>query len=353
MNRVHLLCVVAMSLLGCEEQPRPSEAPPESSSSDIAERITAAQEELRRVEEQIEVKRQEAKLLACKSDVEDLRAEVSLERAACMYELAEQAKCNAEVERDKGDSSLFGCTLGIVGALASGGSATPWALSGCVAGRAAGELSAKECPIPVCAADPDELMTRALEQRGWSQMPQCGGRLGVEVETPLIGLVGVVKVDAVGRLDKAGVRDGDMIAYVEEERVKSPESLDSLLHRYAEQEVEVSFVRDEKIWKGRMTIPKNVESLRYRASKEYRVTHRWGARVMAVAPDGALADETVIGRDITHVDGVEVEHAEHLRELIRYRTPGETLRLSYRTPRTLETDESEVKLAIREDPWGL
>lgn len=331
-----------------ESRPKPSEV-----EVDLAERIALAQEELRRVEAAVEATRQEAMFFACQAEVEDLNAEVNLQRAECMLELAAQAECKAGVERGKGDASLLGCALGLAAAAFSGGSAAPWALGGCAAGRLTGEAVAKECPVPVCVSQSEVPMALGLEKRGWSQLPQCGGRLGVEVETPLIGLLGVLKVTEPGRLTKAGLQKNDMIAYVGEERVKTPESLKLLFELNFGKEVEVSFVRDELLWKGHMTVPRNVSSLRYHVENEYRVTHRWGARVKSIDQSGAISDQDAIGRDITHVDDVEVANAEHLRDLLRYRKPGTKLELQFRTPRSLEKDSARVTLVNREDKWAL
>jgi hypothetical protein len=76
-------------------------------------------------------------------------------------------------------------------AIFTGGSAAPWALGGCVAGRALADAQARECGTSNCSQRLQERQNALLKARGWVELPQCGGRLGIEVVTPLVVETGV------------------------------------------------------------------------------------------------------------------------------------------------------------------
>ena len=320
----------------------------------LDKRIAAAQAELARVNREVEEKRNEAVFLSCKADVEGFKTEVNLARAECSYELAMQMQCIASAARSKGDSALLGCGLGFLAATFTGGAATPWALGGCFAGRVAGEVGADECPVPECSGRDTELYGDALKARGWERPPQCGGVMGVQVETPLLGLVGVLKVVDPGVLGEAGVSQGDRIAYVNDIRVKSDADLQRVLQGSVGAEVDVSLVRDEILWKARMTLPSSEIYFRqYRVVPEYRAEHRYGARIVSVSERSALAGRELVGRDVFKVDGVEVVNTDHLYDLLRYRKTGEQVEIVLRTPNVMTLETVTVQLGPRNDKWSL
>lgn len=315
--------------------------------------VEDAKGELKRIEAEVEKHREEVRFLSCQAGVEEFNAELSLAHAACTFELAEHARCDAQVEREKGDAAWGGCGFGFAIALATGGSAAPWALGGCLAGRTAGELSAAECPTPQCREEHDQRYREALAKRSWQQLPQCGGGLGIQVETPLIGLVRVLRVVNPGTLKRAGVQEGDAIAYVGAIRVKTAEELQAQLAASAGREVEIRYVRSENLYIGKTTLPDAPSSTRYAVESQALVQHRWGARVVSIDAGSPLAGAGLDGKDFVGIDGQEVMNADHLRDLLRYRRTGETIEAKFRTPKSQNTEDATFTLVGRQVQWSL
>lgn len=153
MTRV-LGVLVGVTCMACQSPSDDSN--PSGEAGELAQllnNVEAAKEELKRIETEVEKHREEVRFLSCQAAVEEFKAELSLAHAACTFEVAEQARCDAQVEREKADAGLGGCGVGLAIALASGGAVAPWALGGCLAGRTAGELAAPECPTPQCTEE--------------------------------------------------------------------------------------------------------------------------------------------------------------------------------------------------------
>jgi hypothetical protein len=310
----------------------------------LEEKLASAQRDLAEQEQRVERAKKEAKFYECKARNERLRSEVARHEAQCMNELATQAQCAAEVERGKGDSTLLGCFAGFAIAAASGGSAIPWALGGCGAGRGAGELAAKECPVPQCAAQDARAEVFAAE--GLKSLPLCGGRLGVALQDRLLTMTdGPVLTDP-GLLARAGLQSGDFLAFLDQIRVRGPDDLRDLLDARMGREIEVRFVREHRLYVGRTVLPNRRFAIDVRLSPGQSVSHYYGTQVAQVFPGSPLASHAPEGRPIVKFDGRDVVHSEHLRDMIRYRRAGETVAVELgRSPTGAEPVTVDVVLA--------
>jgi hypothetical protein len=353
---------LSIALLGsCEDGPTTSaptaavgEAPPDPRAAEVADRLAQMERETAEAEQRAARAKEEAAFYECKASVERVTATARAEQATCMNAIAQQARCIATVERQKGDASLVGALFGIVLAVGSGGTMTPWALGGAFAGRTAGEMNAKECPAPECTEDFTSLHQQLVEKEGWQRLPQCGGWLGLDVETPSLTLIGGAVIQEPGGMAAAGLAKGDFIAFVNDERTKTAaECADALRVAFLafdttrRQEAKIKFVRGEMMYQARLTVQERYDgSLLNGAS----ASHRYGARVLSVEPDGAANGTLRAGDTVFAVDGVT--SMEHLRDLLRYRRSGESLNLKVRRDGVPEL-QTHLALLPRGDRDGI
>lgn len=329
----------------------------------LAERIAVAETVLREKEALAMEAEREARFSECRAQVAEATAESALARAQCLQQLASEAQCMAEVERAKGDGTLAGCGIGILVALFTGGSAAPWALGGCFTGRVLADAQARECGVSNCADHLHERQEALLKAKGWSELPQCGGRLGVEVETPLITAAGAL-VTVPGLLGSAGIRPHDVIVSMKEAArfdvvvpaqefiPLSQEDYDAMVRGFAGREVEFDYVRGEQLYVGRAIVPEDSRRGRPRIEPIASVSYRWGARVIWVAPwvDGG---PTLEWARILTLDGQPVTSREHLRQLLRHRRAGETVTLQVRSDAESESRDVQLTLSERGEPIAL
>jgi hypothetical protein len=330
----------------------------------LAERIAVAEATLSEKEALAREAEREARFSECRAQVAEATAESSLARAQCLEQLASEAQCMAEVERAKGEGTLAGCGIGILVALFTGGSAAPWALGGCFTGRVLADAQARECAISDCAEHLQERQVALLKAKGWSELPQCGGRLGLEVETPLISVSAGVRVTVPGLLGSAGIRTHDVIVSMKEivgfdvvvpanEFIPlSQEDYDAMVRGFAGHEVEFGYVRGEQLYVGRAMIPQDPRRGRPDVEPIASVSYRWGAPVIWVAPwiDGG---PTIEWARILTLDGQAVTSRDHLRQLLRYRRAGETVTLWIRSEAENESRDVQLTLSERGEPVAL
>lgn len=156
-----------------------------------------------------------------------------------------------------------------------------------------------------------------------------------------------------GTLTRAGVQEGDAIAYINETRVKTAQELQAQLASWAGGEVELRYVRGETLYIGKTTLPDAPSSTRYTVEPQAVAQHRWGARIVSIESGSPLAGSGLDGKDFVDIDGHEVMNAEHLRDLLRYRRTGETIEAKFRTPKTQNTEGATFTLVGRQVPWSL
>lgn len=274
--------------------------------------------------------KREAEFYECKARNERFKAEAAELTASCSYQQAEQARCAAQVEREKGDSSLVGCIAGLGFAAVTGGAAGPLALGGCATGRVVGEMGAKECPLPPCQIEYSQRspLSIVIAREKLSTLPLCGGRLGLDLEDrPMVLTNGVEIVDA-GVLAVAGLSKGDFLAYLNQERVPTQDALNLRLTLERGKEIELRYVRDQRFYVGKAILPKTA-SVPVNVRSGATATHFYGTRIKGVSPDSPLKNSSVEGRQLLKLDGREVVSTEHLRDLIRHRLAGESVRLEF------------------------
>jgi hypothetical protein len=274
-----VVCILAVVSLNCSEaRVVTTRTLPSASSSSDAElnaRLARVEQELAESEARAARAREEARFFECKTSVERVRAEILAERTGCLRQIADQAACAAREEREKGDTTLIGCILGLGIAYASAGAATPYALGGCAAGRVAGEAAAEACPAPACAATLETAHEPHLRAEGWSEFPQCGGWLGVEVETPLLTLIDGLKVVTPGGLASAGLSEDDFIAYADGKRVKSLDDLATAISARSAAALELRYVRAQKMFAGKIEWPQAVGALRTDRVRLFSIGKQW------------------------------------------------------------------------------
>ena len=203
--------------------------------------------------------KREAEFYECKARNERFTAEAAELNATCLNKQAEQARCAAQVEREKGDSTLIGCITGLGLAALSGGSATPWALGGCATGRAAGELGARECPFPACAAEYAQRSPLSLPfstERVFRRFPFVVGAWASASRIVLSFSPADSKSSDAGILAAAGLSKGDFLAYLNQVRVPTKEALDQMLSERRGSEIELRYVRGQRLYVGKIVLPR-------------------------------------------------------------------------------------------------
>ncbi len=289
--------------------------------------MAAAEAELREKQRLIEAAAADAQFFECKASVERVEAEVSLAHTQCLQQLAAEAQCEAIEERKKGDTTLLGCIVGIAATLGSAGSAFGYALAGCTGGRLTGEALALQCGKSDCLSRLPEVERRLLVARGWTEVPQCGGLLGVELETSGVQIPSSVEVVEAGRLAVAGIERGDAILFVDGNIVSSPAELERILNESAARTATVHFVRAGQLYEGHLTIPGAPSSLEMRVQAIGAVSFQQGARIVSAEPRLLQIEPRLVGATVTSLDGEAVVSAEHLRRLLRYRRGGTIIEL--------------------------
>jgi hypothetical protein len=316
----------------------------------LAERIAASEALLNEKEALAKQAEVEARFHECRAEVAEATAQFAFTRAQCLEQLASEAQCRAEVEREKGDGTLMGCGLGILLALVSGGSAAPIALGGCMTGRALADAAARECGSSQCANHLVDEQRAWFREKGWPELPQCGGRFGLEVETPLVAERGLRVLEA-GFLQAAGVRAGDAIVSIAGQLWHSLPEYEEAARQFPGLEFDIRFVRDEQLYTGNARIPKNLD--RARPSLEWvdSVPYRQGARITWVAPwvqTPGLEQATVVS-----IDGHAVSSRDHLRELLRFRRSGDAVTLRILPKDSISERDVQLPLGGRSEPFAL
>ncbi|MEO8179427.1 MAG: hypothetical protein ABI895_11405 [Deltaproteobacteria bacterium] len=317
----------------------------------IDARIAAAEARLLEKEQLVKAAAADARFFECKAAVEGLAAEVSLVHTQCLQQLASEAKCAATEERKKGDATLIGCIAGIAFAAASAGSALPYALAGCAGGRLTGEAAAQRCGASDCVARLPESEQQLRAARGWTDVPQCGGVLGLGIETPIVRGPFGVQITKAGLLAAAGIAAGDAVVLIEGRTASSKAAFAQLLQDHAGREVQLSFVREELLYEGRVPLPSILANIDAHGELVQDIQYRRGARILTAEPRLTKLEPALVGATIDALDGVRIDSAEQFRKLLRYHRSGEivTLALSFGTggePRT-------VSLALHEgEPLG-
>jgi hypothetical protein len=318
----------------------------------LAERIAVSEAILHEKEALARDAEREARFSQCRAEVAEYTADFALARAQCLEQLASEAQCKAQVERAKGDGTLAGCGFGILVAIFTGGSAAPWALGGCFAGRVLADAQAHECGSSDCGQRLEEQQQALLRAKGWLMLPQCGGRLGLEVETPLVSRAGGVRVTVPGLLTSAGIRENDVVVSMQAIGLVSQDDYDAIASRFGGYEVEFRYVRGEHLYSGRAMIPQDPGCGRPRMERAVSVSYRWGGRVSRVAP-WIINGSGLEGATILRLDRQTVTSNDHLRELLRFRRAGEVVTLQIRPVGAHHPHDVQLTLGERGEPVAL
>ncbi len=272
--------------------------------------------------------KREAELFECQARNERLKAEAAKLEARCLQEQALHARCAAEVARAKGDSSLLGCFVGLGVALATGGATAPWALGGCGAGRVAGEIVAKECPPPSCVRELAETssLSKVLRGENLAQLPLCGGRLGITLEPHYTAIDFGWRVVEPGIFSGAGLAPGYVIDAINGQPFSESAEPLKFLEDLRGSEVQMSFIHQQQRFVARASLPQTGPSgLKVEPSPS--VTYASSVTIVAVDLGSDLARENAAGRTLRSVDGIHISSVFDVHDAIRYRLPGETVRL--------------------------
>ncbi|MFW6031066.1 MAG: PDZ domain-containing protein [Myxococcota bacterium] len=192
--------------------------------------------------------RREAGLAQCRATVESIEADVAALRADCAQRVAAFNLCQAENSARQAKGGIWGCILGIGGAVLSGGAAAPWALSGCGVGLVAGAASTDTCPTPVCIAEGD-ILREVLRDEGLDHLPMCGGMLGVRARPRIVESGGgreIVEVGPPGTTAAGiGLQAEDILLSIGDHRTMTTTNVDEALEGLRDGDaIEVDFVRD-------------------------------------------------------------------------------------------------------------
>lgn len=358
-----LVLVQAAMAIGCQQN---AVDDLEAEAKRLAGKLETLRGEIAQAERLAEAARRRAEEAKCRAEASRLRAAINAKRADCLFEVARHSECKATRQQKKGDVTLLGCGAGLVFAVASGGSATPWALAGCAGGRAASEVSQAACPTPACAERLAFVESDVLVEAGLQSLPFCGGFLGASLREgrghrPFGAVIGGVRRGSTA--DALGLQQGDVIVSIAKQRLVTIDSLSHILQkrRYGEL-IDVSFVRNDQLLQSQaQLVPLDgvpppagappilgVENLDSRGRTEFR----WGVVVERLEADGpAQAAGLRAGDHIIGLDGAEVVRPAEVAERLHDTTGGQ--KIAFRVERRQGYKTIEVLLDERGDRKGL
>lgn len=223
----------------------------EAKQREHAQRLAQLQQQIADAERAAEAAKRRAALEQCHADAASIDAAAMMRSAECMREVANASKCAAEAAKEKGDSTLFGCVLGMAATYVSGGALGELAVAGCIGGRVHGELSAPECPRPACVDQAGSWLVEAAKARGHTGLPIC--ELGMELVEISRTSPGLLLGGTFQGAVRAGLRRGDVLVRVNGQPVATRDQLaQSLGSVSAGTAVPVEYVRNGTA--GRTTV---------------------------------------------------------------------------------------------------
>jgi S1-C subfamily serine protease len=252
---------------------------------------------------------------------------------------------------------FVGCLIGIGVAAVTGGAGAPLAMLGCGGGYTAGALAGESCsPAAECIVQVTSYPQLA-RNRGWNDVPMCGGWLGLTVANSTRSDTGlqILTVQPGTAASAMGLRSGDILVRVQERPTRTREDIRVALNSSAgATTIHATVVR------GGLPVTVGSSPSAPRAAPRLlgvefrepsRVTYRDGVRVMSLDPESPLNGKLVVNDLVVAVGRRGVWDDASMQDALRLAEEG--VPISILIERNGVRFETQVSPASRQGRNGL